>query len=277
MDINGIRNVEIWWYVLSIISVFNIGIWVLSFRLLWRNSNKYSPDIFKGRVIIIWLSFIYVSVCAFRSFLPRIDLERICLVDHWLSSVLIGRTITTVAEICFITQCALLLREAGKNTENRFAVLISLALIPIIIIAEGFSWYASITTNYLASVIEESLWTMSGFLLISSFVTLWPHTNKIQRYFLSAAILFAAGFLAFMISVDIPMYWQRYLIDSASGKTYLSLWQGLQDVAVSYRVSFDWKVWRDEIPWMTLYFTLAVWTSIYLPHAVVIKKKQSWK
>lgn len=270
-----INKVEIWWYVLCIISVFNIGLWTLSFRSLLRNSNKYLPGIFKGRMIVIWLSFIYVSVCAFRSFFPRIDLERICLVDHWLSSVLLGRTVTTVAEICFIVQCALLLREAGINTENRFAVLISLALIPIIIVAEGFSWYASITTNYLASAIEESLWTMSGFLLLASFVSLWPNTKRKQRYFLSATILFAAGFLVFMMSIDVPMYWQRYLLDTASEKTYLSFWQGLQDVAVSYRVSFDWKVWSVEIPWMTLYFTLAVWVSIYLPHTVVVEKKQS--
>jgi hypothetical protein len=275
MDMNEINKVEIWWYALSIVSVFNMGIWTLSFRLLWRNRHEYSPDIFKGRVTLIWLSFIYVCVCAFRSFLPRIDLERICLVDHWLSSVLIGRTITTIAEICFITQCALLLREAGIKTENRFAVLISLALVPIIFIAEGFSWYASITTNYLASVIEESLWTLSGCLLIASFVSLWPHTNRMQRYFLSAAIVFATGFLVFMLCVDVPMYWQRYLLDSASGKMYLSLWQGLRDAAVNYRVNFDWNLWSDEIPWMTLYFTLAVWVSIYLPHATVIEKKIS--
>lgn len=125
----------------------------------------------------------------------------------------------------------------------------------------------------MASVIEESLWTISGFLLITSFVSLWPATKKIQRHFLSAAIVFAAGFLVFMITVDVPMYWQRYLIDSELGKTYLSLWQGLQDAAVNYRVDFGWKIWSDEIPWMSLYFTLAVWVSIYLPHAAVIEKK----
>jgi hypothetical protein len=270
-----INKVEIWWYALSIISVLNIGLWSLSFRLLLRNRNKYLPDVFKGRVIIIWLSLIYVSVCAFRSFLPRIDLERLCLVDHWLSSVLIGRTITTVAEICFITQCALLLREAGINTENRFAVFIALLLVPIIIVAEVFSWYASITTNYLASVVEESLWTLSGFLLITSFLSLWPDSDRKERSFLSAFILFGLGFLVFMIFVDVPMYWQRYLLDSESAKIYLSLWQGLQDAAVNYRVSFDWNVWRSEIPWMTLYFTVAVWVSIYMPHAVIIGKKKT--
>ena len=268
------NKVEIWWYALSAISVFNIGLWVYSYRLLWRNSNKYLQDVFKGRVISIWLSFVYVSVCAFRSFLPRIDLERISLVEHWLSSVLVGRTITTFAEICFIAQCSLLLREAGNNTGNRFVVLVSMILIPLIVIAEGFSWYATLTTNYLSSVIEESLWAASGFLLIASLISLWPYADRVKRVFLITLLLIASGFLIFMVFIDVPMYWHRYLLDTEAGKNYLSLWQGLHDIYTNYRVSFDLDIWRDEIPWMTLYFTVAVWVSIYLPHAVIFSSKK---
>ena len=268
------NKVEIWWYALSAISVINIGLWVYSYRLLWRNSNKYLQDVFKGRVISIWLSFVYVSVCAFRSFLPRIDLERISLVEHWLSSVLVGRTITTFAEICFIVQCSLLLREAGKNTNNRFVVVLSIILIPVIIIAEVFSWYATLTTNYLSSVIEESLWAASGFILIVSLVSLWSYADRAKRAFLVSLLLITSGYLVFMVFVDVPMYWNRYLLDTESGKNYLSLWQGLHDISTNYRVSFDLEIWRDEIPWMTLYFTVAVWVSVYLPHAVIFSSNK---
>ena len=41
----------------------------------------------------------YVFGCAFRSFLPRADVQRICLFDTWLSSVFVGRTVATVAEL----------------------------------------------------------------------------------------------------------------------------------------------------------------------------------
>ena len=41
----------------------------------------------------------YVFGCAFRSFLPRADVQRICLFDTWLSSAFIGRSVATVAEV----------------------------------------------------------------------------------------------------------------------------------------------------------------------------------
>jgi len=274
MDMSEVNKVEIWWYAISAMSVINIGLWVCSYRLLWQNNNKYLPDLFKGRVISIWLSLVYVSVCAFRSFLPRIDLERICLVDHWLSSVLVGRTLTTIAEICFIVQCSLLLREAGKNTNNRVVVLLSIILIPVIIIAEVFSWNATLTTNYLSSVIEESLWAASGFLLIAGLVSLWSYADRAKRAFLVSLLLITSGYLVFMVFVDVPMYWHRYLLDTESGKNYLSLWQGLHDISTNYRVSFDQEIWRDEISWMTLYFTVAVWVSLYLPHAVIFSSNK---
>ncbi|MDT8383266.1 MAG: hypothetical protein RRB22_02525 [Gammaproteobacteria bacterium] len=268
-------TVETWWYALSAISVINITLWVLSYRWLWRRKDIYPPSIFNRRLLMIWLSFVYVTVCAFRSFLPRIDLERIALLDHWLSSILIGRTVTTVAEIFFMAQCALLLHEAGKMTDKGLAVFLSLSLIPIIVIAEVFSWYAAITTNYLGSVVEESLWAFSGLLLVVGCLSLWPAADKQGRTFLFTATLFGIGFLVFMILVDVPMYWQRYVVDTVADKAYLPLWEGLRDMAGNYRQSFDWPVWAAEIPWMTLYFTVAVWVSIFLPHATIIRHKNN--
>jgi hypothetical protein len=274
MDMSEINKVEMWWYVLCVVSVLNIGAWFLSYRFLRQNIHRNVPEIIDGRITIAWLSLVYVLVCAFRSFLPRIDIERIVLVDHWLSSVLIGRTLTTFAEIFFIAQCALLLREAGRISDSRFVVLVSMVLIPVIIIAEGFSWYASLTTHYLASVFEESLWALSGFLFLTGLVSLWPNANRAERLSLTMFILLASCFLAFMIIVDVPMYWERYLLDAEAGKNYLSLGQGLQDLSSNYRVSFDLSEWRNEIPWMTLYFTVAVWVSIYLPHAIVFSNRK---
>jgi hypothetical protein len=31
-------------------------------------------------------------------------------------------------------------------------------------------------------------------------------------------------------------------------------------------VSYRWEDWKSEIPWMTLYFSVAVWISIALVH-----------
>jgi hypothetical protein len=99
-----------------------------------------------------------------------------------------------------------------------------------------------------------------------------------HRNFLAAMIAFGIGFIVFMVSVDVPMYWSRWQEDLSSGQTYLSLAQGLFDASRSYKVSFDWVIWREEIPWMTLYFTVAVWVSIYLtlaPNFKIAEKRQT--
>ncbi len=78
---------------------------------------------------------------------------------------------------------------------------------------------------------------------------------------------FAASYIVFMTSVDVPMYWSRWQLELAAGTPYLSLLQGFVDASRSCVVDFDLAIWREEIPWMTLYFSGAVWVSILLPHA----------
>lgn len=260
-------GVKVWWILISVLSVANIGAWLYSAILFVNRKAVINPRIYRGRLALLWLSGAYVFGCAFRSFLPRIDLERVCLVDSWLSSMFVGRTVATIAELSFILQCFILLREAGRGIENRFALTMSLMLMTLILTAEGFSWYAVITTHYLGSVVEESLWAVAGVLLIASFYSLRPHTSGRQRNFLDAMIVFCIGYLVFMLSVDVPMYWMRWQDDIALGTQYLSFAQGVNDALKSLEVNFSWDIWHLEIPWMTLYFTIAVWVSIYLTHA----------
>ena len=65
---------------------------------------------------MLFLCAAYVFGCAFRSFLPRADVQRICLFDTWLSSVVVGRTVATVAEVCFVAQWAIILHQLGTMT-----------------------------------------------------------------------------------------------------------------------------------------------------------------
>ena len=273
-------SVENWWLFLSIVSVLNIGLWIFSLIIFKRSKEKFSKNIYPWRKIMLWCSGIYVLVCAFRSFLPRIDLERICLVDTVFSNMFIGRSAATIAEIAFIVQCAILLREAGKGAGDRLALFVSLSLVPIIVVAEGFSWYAMLATNYFGSVIEESLWTICGIMLVISFLWLWPHVKNRHKSFLNAMILFSVGFVIFMVTVDVPMYITRWSADTTAGTQYLALLEGIKDSVSACTVSFSQDIWREEIPWMTLYFTVAVWVSISLPLAPNYKqiiKKSSRK
>jgi len=180
--------------------------------------------------------------------------------------MVLGRSVATVAELCFIAQGALLLYQAGSSTGARFVSKVSLLLIPLIIVAECASWYAILSKNYFGHVLENSIWTFSAMLLFACFVFLWPHSGRRQRHFLTAMMVFAISYIAFMTGVDVPMYWSRWNAGLATGMEYLSITQGVVDASRPCVVNYNWDTWRMEIPWMTLYFTVAVWFSISLAH-----------
>ena len=260
-------DVHTWWILISIVAVLNIIGWFVSTAILSkRHENFFHSSQHLHRRWMMWLSAVYVSGCAFRSFLPRIDLERICLVQTPLSNMMLGRSVATVAELCFMAQCAFLLHHAGSRTENNVVKAISWTLVPIIVVAEISSWYAILSTNYFGHFVENSIWTLSAVLLLVSLFLLWPHSNRPQRHFLVAMMFFAVGYIVFMLNIDLPMYWSRWYMDQVAGTGYLSLLKGVMDAYQACVVDFSWDIWHMEMPWMTLYFTVAVWVSISLAH-----------
>src|SRR5215469_3152007 len=95
--------VALWWSFLVTVSALNIAL-LVGLRAAYRaNPFGAANAIFAAEPLAL-LSSVYVLGCAFRSLLPRADVERICLFNTWLSSVLVGRSVATVAELCFAVQ-----------------------------------------------------------------------------------------------------------------------------------------------------------------------------
>jgi hypothetical protein len=67
-----------------------------------------------------------------------------------------------------------------------------------------------------------------------------------------------------MCTVDVPMYFVRWQAEVAGGAEFFGLASGLHDVATRWIVTHDIARWKDEITWMSLYFSTAVWTSLLL-------------
>src|ERR1700689_4309221 len=154
-----------WWTLLTLVSGANIAIWFLLYRefhtgLAWRFNSGSSTE------LMLLLSAAYVFGCAFRSLLPRADVQRICLFDTWLSSVVVGRSVATVAELCFAAQWVVILHELAKITHSDTVKNIAKLIVPLIVVAECCSWYAVISTDFLGNVLENSLWTVT-FVLIA--------------------------------------------------------------------------------------------------------------
>jgi hypothetical protein len=260
-------GVAAWWTALCAVSAFNLCGWRLSAAALARRKATVEPAVYRFQRQQLLLSAVYVLGCAFRSILPRADVQRIGLDDSWVSSAMVGRSVATVAELCFVAQWALLLHTIARDAGSRFGVAVSWLLVPLIVVAELCSWYAVVTTSYLGNAVEESIWALSASFVVLSCLALWPGCRAASRPFLAAAVALGVAYVTFMCTTDVPMYVSRWLADEAGGREYLSLGQGLQDVWFRRNVTFAWDAWRDEIPWMTLYFSAAVWCSIALVHA----------
>ncbi|HEY7307963.1 MAG TPA: hypothetical protein VH643_01250 [Gemmataceae bacterium] len=270
-------GVVAWWTVLCVLSVCNVYLWHLATVAAARRRATVEPAISLLQRQQLLLSAVYVFGCGFRSILPRADVQRIGLYDSWLSSVMVGRSVATVAELCFMAQWALLLNTVARHAESRFGVLTSWLLLPLIVAAEMCSWTAVLTTSYLGNVAEESLWALSVSLLMVSSLKLWSCCRRPYRLFLAAALAVGIVYVTFMCTVDIPMYVSRWLADEASGRAYLSVAEGFRDTWSRRSITFAWEAWRAEIPWMTLYFSVAVWCSIALAHVPLIAPKPAFE
>jgi hypothetical protein len=265
-------DVFTWWFFLCAVSGLNILAWSLSAAYLGRRQALLSPEAYASRRLQLLLSAGYVFGCAFRSVMPVYDVPRVCLFDSWLCSVIVGRSVATFAELCFVTQWALLLREISRATFSGVGTVASLVMVPLIAIAETFSWYSVLTTSNLGHVAEETIWGFCAALLVVSLVAIWPRCSASMRPLLAAWCAAGIAYVAFMFLVDVPMYWTRWLADEAIGRHYLSIAQGLLDVSGRWVVSHRWEVWQSEIAWMSLYFSVAVWLSIALIHVPVMER-----
>jgi hypothetical protein len=264
-----------WWFLLCAVSGLNIAAWSLSAAALGRRQSRLTAEVYAGRRWQLLLSAGYVFGCAFRSVFPVYDVQRISVLDTWLSSVIVGRTVASIAELCFVAQWALLLKEFSRASGSRFGIGASKSLIPLIAIAEVCSWYSVLTTSNLGHVIEESIWGLCAALLVASLIVIWPRCDAALRPVLAAWCAAGVAYVAFMFGVDVPMYWSRWMADEAGGRQYLSIAQGVADASGRWIVSHRWEHWKDEVAWMSLYFSAAVWLSIGLIHAPVLVARAS--
>jgi hypothetical protein len=137
-------------------------------------------------------------------------------------------------------------------------------IVPLILIAECFSWYAVLTTNHLGNAIENSIWAFAFFVVGIGICRLLPEFYGPFRAVLAFAIIGIAGYLAFLMTIDIPMYLRRWRTEVVNGRRLLRAFEGFHDVTTRWVVTHELAEWKDEIAWMSLYFSIAVWASLAL-------------
>jgi hypothetical protein len=166
--------------------------------------------------------------------------------------------------MCFIIQWAIVLHALAQATRADSAGNIAKAIVPVVAAAEACSWYAVITTNYFGNVLENSLWSAAFVLIAIALLDLLNRYRGAVRGLIAAAAFGIAGYVPFMCTIDVPMYFVRWRADLAAHREFLGLFEGLHDVATRWVVTHDVARWDGEIAWMSLHFGAAVWTSLLL-------------
>jgi hypothetical protein len=121
-----------------------------------------------------------------------------------------------------------------------------------------------LTTNYLGNAIENSLWAVGFSAVGIGLCRVLMDFDGPVRVVLITAIVGIAGYLTFLVMVDVPMYVNRWRARASNGGKLLTLREGLRDASMRWIVTHDFAAWKDEIPWMSLYFSAAVWASLAL-------------
>lgn len=244
----------LWWKFLCVTAVINILVWLTAIGMHSDMQGfSYSQPILSG---------IYVMVCAFRSFYPRIDLERYCLIDTPVSSVVLGRSLATIAETCFSIQVALLIHDLGVLLNSSTVIFIAYTIVPLIVLAQLCCWYAALTLNHFWHGMEESAWVVMILLAAGCFLAGFMSLDGVYQALMGIGLLSCLGSAYIMLFIDIPMYLSRKKDGSRLGIKYLSIPEGIND-ALNRRVqTSDWEVWKKEALWITPYFTIGVWLSI---------------
>jgi hypothetical protein len=246
------RRLTLWVGSMAALAALNVGTWI------WiAGSGSLRTPYTEAQLL---LSGVYVGVCGFRSLFPRVDLERVCLWDTWLSAILLGRTLATIAEVCFALQCELFVLRLSELTDMPLLRTGALAFVPLVIVAEMCCWYAVLSLNHLGHAIEETLWALLMLMLSAACLAAALPAHGPLRWMLTAGFLVYGFGAGLTIAFDVRMYIRRWRMGGAGAQ--LTLATGLRDTQRRRHPTLAWKVWREEVPWMTLYFSIGVWTSL---------------
>ena len=198
-----------WWGLLTLVSGANIAVWFLLYRQLAEQPTDDLGNMSGIQLMLILCAF-YVFGCAFRSFLPRADVQRICLFDTWLSSVIVGRTVATVAEICFAAQWVIDPAPAWHDGtgRRRFGRRVG-DFCRSSSSRNACPWYAVLTTNYWGKRHRE--FALGGYFYHWNWsLPIVCRGSMARLVVLAITIVGIAGYPAFLMTFDVRRHLRRW-------------------------------------------------------------------
>ena len=278
IDLNSSDEITAWswWFLQALTQFFNL---IVLSKIIASKNEKPSNYAHKQK----WLCFVYTCACFIRAVWPRKNLDRQCFFNTFINTMVVGRTLATIGELCFISQmkhafialskdlCKL---GRGDPSTHKLIQDIASATWWFIVVAQTCCWIC-VTTGYTAwSAVEESIWTICfAFFWLSAlyfrFLVISKNENlhrefKMSRILLNTFLFCTTIYLIFMITIDVPMYINLVSQYEKEGRKYISFVEGLITGTSCNKVSKKFSDWWTEARWQTPYFTFAVWVSLAL-------------
>src|SRR5262249_47670117 len=110
----------------------------------------------------------------------------------------------------------------------------------------------------------NSTWAVAFAAVAIGIIRLLPAFNGPIRLALVVAVVGIAGYLIFLLTVDVPMYLTRWRATVSAGGKLLRQLEGLRAISTRWVVTHEFSEWKEEMTWMALYFSAAVWSSLAL-------------
>merc|ERR1711879_363906 len=132
------------------------------------------------------------------------------MVDRFASSIFLGRSSATVAEICFARQWALVLFALSESSGVQWVATFAYAVVPALAFAQACCWHSVVTLNNLGHAVEEAVWAVTYAVIGVAFAHMSLHLNGTLFYVAVLGVLACICYVYFMVTVDVPMYVVRW-------------------------------------------------------------------
>ena len=231
-------KLTLWLRSLVALAAFNVGLWIW----IAHSASLWTPYA-EAQLL---LSGVYVGVCGFRSLFPRVDLERLCVWDTWLSAILLGRSAATIAEVCFALQCGLFVQRLSNITRMPLLDAGAQSFVPLALLAEVACWYAVLSLDHIGHAIEESLWAVLMLILAAALGTAALAAEGPLRVMLIAGFLIYGAGAGLTIAIDVNRYVRRWRLSAAGAR--LALATGLRDSHRRRHPTLAWEVGARRCP-----------------------------
>ena len=268
-----------WWSCMAIVSTFNLS-------LLVRTLHRYHCQQHHRWTRRSVAAILFTLVGTYRSTFPRIDVPKICWFPTPINWIFYGRCAACCAEIAWTYQfCAVTKMVGLALNQNKRSTIVGYMVMAMAIIAEGCSWTNLITTNNIYAVYEQGLWSLLFLVLgvhlfllvrtwnantatvslqttattIDTTATAEEEATDIFRYKCLVALLCGMGIEQGYEAIG--LYLPRYNSDEMNHVVYNGT---LQELFSCHIVSQNVSSWINDVGWMTGYFSVGVWSSIWM-------------